>query len=129
MRQNRLMLNGKWRFRTCYVHIYRIISLTKFYHYSQVERFEFPSSFGVFADGRRWRWCNYTPCAGSMTELKIAIVSDVFKVMGSSFQTLGAATEKAHLPKFSFVLGTISLCEIDDLSCQGVFERCRRLAK
>ena len=30
---------------------------------------------------------------------KIAIVSDVFKVIGSSFQTLDAATEKAHLPK------------------------------
>ena len=48
---------------------------------------------------------------------KIAIVSDVFKVIGSSFQTLGAATEKARLPKLSFVLGTISFCEIDDLSC------------
>ena len=59
---------------------------------------------------------------------KIAIVSDVFKVMGSSFQTLGAATEKAHLFKLSFVLGTISY-EIDDLSCLGIFERCRRLAK
>ena len=33
---------------------------------------------------------------------KIAIVSDVFKVIGSSFQTLGAATEKARLPKLSF---------------------------
>ena len=30
---------------------------------------------------------------------KIAIVSDVFKVIGSSFQTLGAATEKARLSK------------------------------
>ena len=58
---------------------------------------------------------------------KIAIVSDVFKVIGSSFQTLGAATEKARLPKLSFVLGTISCCEIDDLSCLGIFERCRRL--
>ena len=60
--------------------------------------------------------------------LKIAIVSDVFKVMGSSFQTIGAATEKARLPKLSFVLGKIS-CEIDDLSCLGIFERCRRLTK
>ena len=59
---------------------------------------------------------------------KIAIVSDVFKVMGNSFQTLGAATEKARLPKLSFVLGTIS-CEIDDLSCLEIFERCGRLAK
>ena len=58
---------------------------------------------------------------------KIAIVSDVFKVIGSSFQTLGTAIEKARLPKLSFVLGTIS-CEIDALSCLGIFERCRRLA-
>ena len=35
---------------------------------------------------------------------KIAIVSDVFKVMGWSFQTLGAATEKARLLKLSVVL-------------------------
>ena len=59
---------------------------------------------------------------------KIAIVSDVFKVTGRSFQTLGAVTEKARLPKLSFVLGTIS-CEICDLSCLGIFERCRRLSK
>ena len=52
---------------------------------------------------------------------QIAIVSDVFKVIGSSFQTLGASTEKARLPKLRFVLGTISCCEIDDLSCL-VFE-------
>ena len=58
---------------------------------------------------------------------KLAIVSDVSKVMVSSIRTLGAATKKAHLPKLSFVLGTIS-CEIDDLSCLGIFERCRRLA-
>ena len=44
---------------------------------------------------------------------KIATVSDVFKVKGSSFKTLGAATEKARLPKFSFVLGIISCCEQD----------------
>ena len=37
--------------------------------------------------------------------------------MGSSFQTLGAATEKARLPELSFVLGTIRCCEIDDLNC------------
>ena len=59
---------------------------------------------------------------------KIAIVSDVFKVMGSSFQTLGAATEKACLLKLNFVLGTISCCEIDGKSCLWIFERCRRLA-
>ena len=60
---------------------------------------------------------------------KIAIVSDVFNVMGSSLQTLGAATEKARLPKLSYVLGKISCCEIDDMSCLGIFERRRRLAK
>ena len=59
---------------------------------------------------------------------KIAIVSDVFKVIGSSFQTLDATTDKACLPKLSFVLGTIS-CEIYDMSCLGIFEKCGRLAK
>ena len=29
---------------------------------------------------------------------------------------MGAATEKARLPKFSFVLGIESCCEVDDLS-------------
>ena len=52
---------------------------------------------------------------------KVAIVSDVFKVMGSSFQTLGAATEKACLPKLCLVLGTISCCEMDDLGCLGIY--------
>ena len=61
--------------------------------------------------------------------LKLAIVLDIFKVMGRSFQTLGATTEKVCLPKLSFVLGTISCCEIDDLGCLRIFERCRRLAK
>ena len=45
----------------------------------------------------------------------------------SSFHVIGAATEKTGLPKLSLVLGTIS-CEIDDLSCLWIFERCRRLA-
>ena len=38
------------------------------------------------------------------------------------------SAEKARLSKLSFVLGTIS-CEIDDLSCLVIFDRCRRLAK
>ena len=37
-----------------------------------------------------------------------------------------AATEKARL---SFVLGTLSCCEIDALSCLGIFERCRILGR
>ena len=36
-------------------------------------------------------------------------------MIGSSFLTLVAATEKARLPKLSFVLGTISCYEVDDL--------------
>ena len=46
--------------------------------------------------------------------------------MDNSFQTLGAATEKARFSKLSFVLITISYCEIDYLSCLVIFERCRR---
>ena len=37
---------------------------------------------------------------------------------------LKAATKKARLPKLNLVLGKISCCEIDDLSCLWVFEIC-----
>ena len=42
---------------------------------------------------------------------------------------MGAATEKARLSRFSFVLGIESCCEVDDLSCLGMLEKCRRLAR
>ncbi len=42
---------------------------------------------------------------------------------------IGAATEKARLPRFSLVLGIESCCEVDDLSCLGMLEKCRRLAR
>ena len=37
---------------------------------------------------------------------------------------MGAATEKARLPRFSLVLGIESCCEVDDLSCLGMLEKC-----
>ena len=40
---------------------------------------------------------------------KDARLSQDFKVVGSSFQMMGAATEKARLPRFSLVLGIIVL--------------------
>ena len=40
-----------------------------------------------------------------------------------------AATEKARLPRFSFVLGIERCCGVDDLSCLGMLEKCRRLAR
>ena len=42
---------------------------------------------------------------------------------------IGAATEKARLSRFSFVQGIESCCEVDDLSCPGMLEKCRRLAR
>ena len=36
---------------------------------------------------------------------------------------MGAATEKARLPRFSLVLGIESCCEVDDLSCLGMLEK------
>ena len=33
---------------------------------------------------------------------------------------MGAATEKARLPRFSLVLGIESCCDVDDLSCLGI---------
>ena len=53
---------------------------------------------------------------------KEAILSQDFNVVGSSFQMMGAATEKARLPRFSLVLGIESYCEVDDLSCLGMLE-------
>ena len=59
---------------------------------------------------------------------KDARLSQDFKVVGSSFQMMGAATEKARLPRSSLVLGIESCCEVDDLSCLGTLDKCRRLA-
>ena len=60
---------------------------------------------------------------------KEAILSQDFSVVGSSFQMIGAATEKARLPRFSFVLGIERCCDVDDLICLGMLEKCRRLAR
>ena len=38
---------------------------------------------------------------------------------------MGAATEKARLPRFSFVLGIESCSGVDDLRCLGMLEKCR----
>ena len=38
---------------------------------------------------------------------------------------MGAATEKARLPRFSFVLGIESCSEVDDLSHLGMLAKCR----
>ena len=40
-----------------------------------------------------------------------------------------AATEKARLSRFSLVLGIESCSEVDDLSCLGMLENFRRLAR
>ena len=56
-------------------------------------------------------------------------LSQYFNVVGSSFQMSGTATEKERLPRFSLVLGIKSSCEVDDLSCLGMLEKCRRLAR
>ena len=52
-----------------------------------------------------------------------ARLSQDFSVVRSSFQMMGAATETARLPRFSFVVGIESCCEVDDL------EKWRRLAR
>ena len=40
---------------------------------------------------------------------------------------MGAATEKSRLPRFTLVLGIESCCEVDELGCLGMLEKCRRL--
>ena len=42
---------------------------------------------------------------------------------------MGAATGKARLTRFSLVLGIESYCEVDDLSCLGMLEKYRKLAR
>ena len=42
---------------------------------------------------------------------------------------MGAATEKARLCRFSLVLGIESCCAVEDLSCLGMLDKCRRLAR
>ncbi len=58
-----------------------------------------------------------------------ARLSQDFNVVGSSFQRMGAATEKARLPRFSLIMGIESCFEVDVLSCLGMLEKCRRLAR
>ena len=36
---------------------------------------------------------------------------------------MGAATEKARLPRFSLIMGIESCCEVDDLSCLGMVRK------
>ena len=43
---------------------------------------------------------------------------------------MGAATEKARLPmQVQFSSRIESCCEVDALSCMGMLEKCRRLAR
>ena len=48
---------------------------------------------------------------------------------GNSFQIIDSATEKAHASRFSLVLGTTGCCEVDDMRCLVMFDRCMRLTK
>ena len=60
---------------------------------------------------------------------KTSIVSEDLIVIGSGFQIVGSATEKARLPIFSFVLGTKSCLEMADLRVLEISEKCSRLTK
>ena len=57
------------------------------------------------------------------------VVSEVLIAIGSWFQIVGAATEKARLPIFSLVLGTTCCLEKDDLRVLEISEKCSRLTK
>ena len=41
----------------------------------------------------------------------------------------GSATDKARSPRLCLVLGTGTCCDVDDLSCLGLFDRCRGLSR
>ena len=52
-----------------------------------------------------------------------------FKKNYTKCQIICAATEKAHLPIFSFVLGTKVCLETDDLRVLEISEKCSKLTK
>ena len=60
---------------------------------------------------------------------KVSIVSEELIAIGSRFQIVGAATEKARLRIFSLVLGTQLRMERDDLRVLEISEKCSRLTK
>ena len=60
---------------------------------------------------------------------KVSTGSEDLIAIGSSFQVIGAATEKACLPIFSLVLRTKSCLEADDLRVLEISEKCSRLTK
>ena len=60
---------------------------------------------------------------------KVALGSDDLIGIGSWFQIVGAATEKAHLPILNLVFRQKSCLEIDDLRVLWISEKCSRLTK
>ena len=60
---------------------------------------------------------------------KLSIVSEDLIAIGSCFQIVGVATEKACLPMFSLVLATKSCLETDDLRVLDISEKFSRLTK
>ena len=60
---------------------------------------------------------------------KVSIVSGDLIIIGGLFQIVGAATVKARLPTFSFVLGTKSCLETDELRVLEISEKSSKLTK
>ena len=60
---------------------------------------------------------------------KMSIVSEDLIVIGSCFQIVDAATEKARLSVFNLVLGTRSCLETEDLRVLEISETCIGLIK
>ena len=59
---------------------------------------------------------------------KLAIISDNFKVLGSPLQTLGAATEKARLPKLSLSFWNNKLLSVEIDRRSPAFVKCLSLS-
>ena len=59
----------------------------------------------------------------------MSVVSEDLIVIGNVFQIVGAATEKAHMPLFSLVLGTKRCMETDDLRILDISEKCSRFTQ
>ena len=51
---------------------------------------------------------------------RMRILSDDLNVIGSLFQMIGGAPEKARLLRLSLILRTESCCRVDDPSCLAI---------
>ena len=78
------------------------------------------------ADYLRWK-SNFEEISFEILRNEARLSQD-FSVVGSSPND-GCSNRESTLAHVQFVLGIEICCEVDDLSCLGMLEKCRRLAR